>query len=218
MKQRVVITGAGITSALGFSRQELFQALLEGRSAVKLHPDWSALMQGDPRVMAASVELPDEQIKSIKRLYRRSMGPSALFAALAARQLVAETGLTQEELSSGRIGCIASSTLGSPTETYAAAMAIVNNTFYDQSACQFFKIVSHSSAFNVANMLGINGVQLSPCSACASSLQSIGLAYEQLLLGRQELILAGGSDEVTPIVLESFRLLHALGEEPDFGP
>ena len=169
-------------------------------------------------MMAASVELPDEQIKSIKRHYRRSMGPSALFAALAARQLVAETGLTQEELSSGRIGCIASSTLGSPTETYAAAMAIVNNTFYDQSACQFFKIVSHSSAFNVANMLGINGVQLSPCSACASSLQSIGLAYEQLLLGRQELILAGGSDEVTPIVLESFRLLHALGEEPDFGP
>ena len=144
--------------------------------------------------------------------------PSALFAALAAKKLVEETGLTQEQLSSGRIGCISSSTLGSPTETYSAAMAIVNNTFYDQSACQFFKIVSHSSAFNVANMLGINGIQLSPCSACASALQSIGLAYEQLLLGRQDVILAGGSDEVTPIVLESFRLLHALGEEPEFAP
>lgn len=218
MKQRVVITGAGVTSTLGFSRQELFQALLAGRSAVKLRPDWTEQMQGNPRVVAASVELPEEQIKSIKRHYRRSMGPSSLFAALAARQLIAETGLTQEELSSGRIGCIASSTLGSPTETYAAAMAIVNNSFYDQSACQFFKIVSHSTAFNVANMLGINGVQLSPCSACASSLQSIGLAYEQLLLGRQDLILAGGSDEVAPIVLESFRLLHALGEEPGFAP
>ena len=218
MKPRVVITGAGVTSALGFSRQELFQALLEGRSAVKLRPDWSELMQGNPRVVAASVELPEEQVKSIKRHYRRSMGPSALFAALAAKKLVEETGLTQEQLSSGRIGCISSSTLGSPTETYSAAMAIVNNTFYDQSACQFFKIVSHSSAFNVANMLGINGIQLSPCSACASALQSIGLAYEQLLLGRQDVILAGGSDEVTPIVLESFRLLHALGEEPEFAP
>ena len=218
MKPRVVITGAGVTSALGFSRQELFQALLEGRSAVKLRSDWSELMQGNPRVVAASVELPEEQVKSIKRHYRRSMGPSALFAALAAKKLVEETGLTQEQLSSGRIGCISSSTLGSPTETYSAAMAIVNNTFYDQSACQFFKIVSHSSAFNVANMLGINGIQLSPCSACASALQSIGLAYEQLLLGRQDVILAGGSDEVTPIVLESFRLLHALGEEPEFAP
>jgi 3-oxoacyl-[acyl-carrier-protein] synthase II len=67
-------------------------------------------------------------------------------------------------------------------------------------------------------MLGINGIQLSPCSACASSLQSVGLAYEQLLLGRQDLILAGGSDEATPIVLESFRLLRALGEEPSFSP
>ena len=218
MKPRVVITGAGVTSALGFSRQELFQALLNGQTAIKIRPDWSENMQGNPRVVAASVEIPEEQVKSIKRHYRRSMGPAALFAALAARQLVTETGLNQEELSSGRIGCIASSTLGSPTETYSAAMAIVNNTFYDQSACQFFKIVSHSSAFNVANMLGINGVQLSPCSACASSLQSIGLAYEQLLLGRQDLILAGGSDEVTPIVLESFRLLHALGEEPELSP
>ena len=218
MKPRVVITGAGVTSALGFSRQELFQALLDGQTAIKLRPDWSESMQGNPRVVAASVELPEEQVKSIKRHYRRSMGPAALFAALAAKQLVTETGLTQEELSSGRIGCIASSTLGSPTETYSAAMAIVNNSFYDQSACQFFKIVSHSSAFNVANMLGINGVQLSPCAACASSLQSIGLAYEQLLLGRQDLILAGGSDEVTPIVLESFRLLHALGEEPELSP
>ena len=75
MKPRVVITGAGVTSALGFSRQELFQALLEGRSAVKLRPDWSELMQGNPHVVAASVELPEEQVKSIKRHYRRSMCP-----------------------------------------------------------------------------------------------------------------------------------------------
>ena len=218
MKPRIVITGAGVTSALGFSRQALFQALLDGRSAIKARPDWSEKMQGNPYAVAASVELPEEDVKAIKRHYRRSMGPAALFAALAAQHAVAETGVTQEELSGGRVGCIASSTLGSATETYSAAMAIVNKTFYDQSSCQFFKIVSHSSAFNVSNMLGINGVQLAPCSACASSLQSVGLAYEQLLLGRQDMVLAGGSDEVTPVVLESFRLLHALGEEPGTPP
>lgn len=218
MKQRIVITGTGVTSALGFTRQELFQALLDGRSAVRARPDWQEQMQGARNVAAAAVELPPEKVKAISRHHRRSMGPAALFSALAAQALVQETGLTAAELSGGRTGCIASSTLGSATETYAAAMAIVNNTFYDQSACQFFKIVSHSSAFNVANLLGINGVQLAPCSACASSLQSIGLAYEQLLLNRQDLFLAGGSDEVTPIVLESFRLLHALAEEPDVPP
>jgi len=94
----------------------------------------------------------------------------------------------------------------------------VNGHVFDQSATQFFKIVSHSSAFNVANYLGINGVQLSPCSACASSLQSVGLAYEQLLLGRQDLFLAGGSDEAAPVVLESFMLLHALAEDTELPP
>ena len=218
MKPRVVITGTGVTSALGFSRQALFQALLDGRSAVKPRPDWREMMQNAPQIVAATVDLPEEEVKAIKRHYRRSMGPAALFAALAAKRLVEEIGISQEELTGGRVGCIASSTLGSPTETYTAALAVLNNNLYDQSACQFFKIVSHSTAFNVANMLGIHGVQLSPCSACASSLQSVGLAYEQLLLGRQDVILAGGSDEATPIVLESFRLLRALGEEPSFSP
>ncbi len=218
MRQRVVITGAAVTSALGYTRQALFNALLEGRSAVRSKPEWVERMNGAKMAVAATVDVSTEMAKSISRQFRRSMGNAALFAALAAKSLVEEAGLTPELLGNGMTGCIASSTLGSSGEIEETAKAIYSNTFFDQPACQFFKIVSHSSAFNVANMLGINGVQLSPCSACASSLQSIGLAYEQILLGRQEIILAGGSDEATPIVLDSFRLLHALGENQEFGP
>ena len=219
MKKRIVITGAGVTSAMGNTRQELFEALLAGRSAVRPIPEWRERMQKAASVVASPVELPEATAKSISRHYRRSMGPAALYAALAAKSAVAEASLTPELLGNGRTGCIASSTLGSSTEIEAVARAIfLGGNFFDLPACQFFRMVSHSSAFNVANLMGINGVQLSPCSACASSLQSVGLAHEQLLLERQDAFLAGGSDEATPIVLDSFRLLHALAEDKDMEP
>lgn len=217
-RKRIVITAAGVTSALGQTRQELFQNLLDGKSAIAIHTDWGDKMQSDKPVCAGSVHLPEETVKSISRHYRRSMGPSAMFAALAAKSAAQEAGLSKELLGGGRCGCIASATMGSPSETYDTAMSIIRGDLFEQSACQFFKIVSHSSSFNVANYLGINGVQLCPCSACASSLQSIGLAYEQLLLGKQDIFLAGGSDEAAPIVLESFMLLRALAENSDLPP
>lgn len=214
MKRRIVITGAGVTSALGYTRQELFQSLLDGKSAVKERPDWIEKMQSPKTAIASAVELPQEVAKSISRHHRRSMGPAALYATLAAQNALKEANAPSELLSSGRTGCIASSTLGSSSETYETVAALVNKVFYDLSSCHFFRIVSHSSAFNIANYFGINGVQLSPCAACASSLQSIGLAYEQILLGKQDAFIAGGSDETAPVVIESFRLLHALAEEP----
>ncbi len=218
-KRRIVITGAGVISALGFSREELYQSLLAGKSAVRFMPEWEGQIPlGGDNVTAAPVDLPLEKSKSIKRHYRRSMGNAALFSTLAAQTAVAESGLTAEGLSDGRTGCSISSTIGSSSEVYESTKAVIEKRFNELSACQFFRIVSHSSAFNVANFFGINGVQLSPCSACASSLQSIGLAYEQILSGRQEVFLAGGSDEVTPIVVSSFRHLYALAESNELAP
>ena len=214
MKRRIVITGAGVTSALGYTRRELFQSLLDGKSAVKERPDWIEKMQTAKMAVASAVELPQEVAKSISRHHRRSMGPAALYATLAAQNALKEANASSELLASGRTGCIASSTLGSSSETYETVAALVNKVFYNLSACHFFRIVSHSSAFNIANYFGINGILLSPCAACASSLQSIGLAYEQMLLGKQDAFIAGGSDETAPVVIESFRLLHALAEEP----
>ncbi|NLZ63517.1 MAG: beta-ketoacyl-[acyl-carrier-protein] synthase family protein [Lentisphaerae bacterium] len=218
-KRRVVITGTGIISALGFSANALYQSLLDGRSAVRAMPEWQGQIPvGPDYVTAAPVELPPEMSKSIKRHYRRSMGNAALFATLAAQTAVAQSGLSAAELSGGRTGCVISSTLGSSSEVYESTKAVIEKRFNELSSCQFFRIVSHSSAFNVANFLGINGVQLSPCSACASSLQSIGLAYEQILAGRQEVFLSGGSDEVTPIVVSSFRHLYALADSRELTP
>ena len=208
--RRVVITGAGVVTALGVVRNALHESLRSGKSAVRRMPEWASFMQTKDDVLAAPVDLSEADVKSIDRRSRRSMAKAALFAALAARDAVAESGLSAEFLSSGRVGCAISSTVGSATAMYESCKAVLERRFEDLAACQFFRLVSHSSAFNTANLFGIRGVQLSPCSACASSLQSIGLAYEQLRAGRQDAFLAGGSDETTPMVAGSFQQLYAL--------
>lgn len=205
-----MVTGAGVVTALGTKRNALHESLRSGKSAVRLMPEWSSFMQAKGDVLAAPVDLPEAAVKSIDRRCRRSMAKAAVFAALAARDAVAESGLSQQFLSSGRVGCAISSTVGSATAMYESCKAVLERRFEDLAACQFFRLVSHSSAFNTANLFGIRGVQLSPCSACASSLQAVGLAYEQILAGRQEAFLAGGSDETTPMVAGSFQQLYAL--------
>ena len=216
-KRRVVITGTGVVSALGHSREELFRLLLAGKSAARFMPEWESFF-GSTNIVAAPVTLDPDVAKKIDRKFRRSMGNAALFAAIAAIDAVDESGLDPEILSDGRTGCIVSSTMGSSSSIVESTAAIIEKRFDDLSACQFFRCVSHSSSFNVANLLGISGVQLAPCSACASALQSIGLAFELIQIGKQDIIIAGGSDETTPTVTGSFQQLFALAEAEGIAP
>jgi len=85
-------------------------------------------------------------------------------------------------------------------------------------AMQFFKCISHTCALNVANFLGLKGTQLAPCSACSSALQAIGLAYEAIQADRQIAMLAGGADELTPMVSASFEQLFAMANEQSMTP
>lgn len=215
-KPRVVITGAGVISSLAHNRQDLLAALLNGASAVRTMPEWADILP--PDTVAAPVALDQAAVKQIDRRFRRSMGPAALFATLAATQAVAESGLGEDILGSGRAGCAVSSTMGSPSSIMESCALLLNGRQEDISAQQFFKSAAHTAAFNVANAMGLRGVLLSPCSACSSALQAIGAAYEQILLGRQDVMLAGGSDEATPAVALTFLQLFAQAENKDNRP
>lgn len=76
---------------------------------------------------------------------------------------------------------------------------------------QFFKSVSHTAAFNVANWFGIRGCVLSPSAACASALQAIGVGRDLIASGTQDLVLCGGAEELAPEVPVSFELIEASG-------
>lgn len=210
-KRRAVVTGTGTVSPMGNSSDLLYAGLKAGHSGIRAMTEWHDYF--GKNIAGASVTLNPDGIKKINRKIRRTMGNAALFAGLAALEAVEQSGLDQNALSGGRTGCVIGSTVGSASSMTEACIAEYENRRNDLSACHFFRLMSHSSSFNVADMLGINGPQLSTNSACASGLQALGTALELIQLGKADVVLAGGSDESTPLVASSFQLLYALAEE-----
>ena len=210
-KRRAVVTGIGVVSPLGNSAQELYSALKENRSGIRAMTEWHDRFGRN--IAGAPVTLDPVAVKRINRKVRRTMGPAALFSGLAAQEAVEQSGLDAEFLSSGRVACVIGSTVGSAASMTEACVAEYEGRRDDLSACHFFRLMSHSSSFNVADMFGINGPQLATNSACASGLQALGTALEMIQLGKADAVVAGGSDESTPLVASSFQLLYALAEE-----
>lgn len=210
-KRRAVVTGIGVVSPLGNSAPELYNALKENRSGIRAMTEWHDRFGRN--IAGAPVTVDPAAAKRIDRKIRRTMGPAALFAGLAAQEAVAQSGLDAEFLSSGRVACVIGSTVGSAASMTEACVADAEGRRDDLSACHFFRLMSHSSSFNVADMFGINGPQLATNSACASGLQALGTALEMIQLGKADAVVAGGSDESTPLVASSFQLLYALAEE-----
>lgn len=215
-KRRAVVTGIGAVSPLGNSSEVLYEALKAGKSGIRAMPEWHDHF--GKNIAGAPVTLDPSEVKKINRKIRRTMGNAALFSALAAQEAVSQSGLDPAIYKTGRVGCIIGSTVGSASSMSEACVAEYENRRDDLSACHFFRLMSHSSSFNVADMLGINGPQLSTNSACASGLQALGTALELIQLGKADVILAGGSDESTPLVASSFQLLYALAEEESAEP
>lgn len=210
-KHRAAVTGIGVISPLGNSSSAMYDALKAGRTGIRAMTEWHDRF--GKNIAGAPVTLDPVEVKRINRKIRRTMGNAALFAGLAAQEAVEQSGLGKEIFSSGRAGCVIGSTVGSASSMTEACIAEYENRRDDLSACHFFRLMSHSSSFNVADMFGINGLQLSTNSACASGLQALGTALELIQLGKADVILAGGSDESTPLVASSFQLLYALAEE-----
>jgi len=210
-KRRAVVTGIGVVSPLGNSVEELYRGVADNRSGIRAMTEWRGEFGRD--LAGAPVVLDPAAVKKISRKVRRTMGNAALFAGLAAQEAVEQSGLDPALFTSGRVGCVIGSTVGSASSMTEACVADYEGRRNDLSACHFFRLMSHSSSFNVADMFGINGPQLATNSACASGLQALGTALELIQLGKVDAVLAGGSDESTPLVAASFQLLYALAEE-----
>ncbi len=205
--RRVVITGAGAVSPLGPDVPALMQGLREGRSTVRRMEGWEAY-EGLRSLVAAPAELLNE--RRIPRKVRRSMGRMSIFAAQAAEQAVTDAGLDEETLVGGRAACVVGSTMGSAgsiCETFE--IMLPERDLSNLPSTQFFQCVSHTSAMNVAQYLGITGTVMATSAACASGLQAIGAGYHLVRQGVQDVALCGGAEELHPTVTGSFDVLFA---------
>jgi 3-oxoacyl-[acyl-carrier-protein] synthase II len=134
----------------------------------------------------------------------------SFFAVQAAEEALADAGIQREDLSSGRIGCIIGSTMGGAESINESFETMLPERDLSQlPAMKFFQCVSHTAAMNVAQYLGITGYVMATSAACASSLQAIGTGYDLIRLGKQDVVLCGGSEELHPTVTASFDILFA---------
>jgi len=185
----------------------LTEGIEAGRSGVRYMEGWNQYT-GLRSLVAAPAELKDE--KQIPRMARRSMGRMSIFAAQAAQDAIADAGLDPAFTSSGRLGCAVGSTTGSAislNQTFETMLP--DKDLSKLSSMMFFQCISHTASMNVAQYLRINGMVMAPCAACASALQAMGLGYDMVRLGRQDVMLCGGAEELHPTVTGSFDVLFA---------
>jgi len=204
---RVVITGIGAVSPFGNNVEALMQGIREGRSAVCRMEGWDKYI-GLRSCVAAPARLQGE--KNIPRQKRRTMSPMSIFAVQAAEQALANAGVNLPDMSPGRVGCIIGSTMGSSqTINEVFETMLPDKDIRLLQSGMFFKIMSHTAASNVAQCLGLTGYVMSTAAACASAMQAICTGYEIIRLGRQDVMLCGGAEELHPTATGSFDILFA---------
>ena len=208
--KRVLITGYGAISPFGIGADKMFSALYKNRSAiVNIKEESGDDFQGFNCLVAAPLqETPDP--RDVPRTYRRNMGPLAVLAHRACLDAIVHAGLPEGSVGSPDLGIVFSSTTGSAAsleESFRVYLGGIQKAL--PSAGSFFKIMSHTCTANVAHALGIKGMAYSVSSACASSTQAIGMAYDLLKNGRQEIMVCGGADEMHPLAILVFDMLQA---------
>ena len=204
---RVAVTGMGAICPLGRDTASALAAMKTGRCATRRMEGWEKYI-GLRSQVGAPAELADEQ--AIPRKSRRAMSRMSIFAVQAAQQALADAGLDPTAATGGRLGCVIGSTMGSAiaiNETFETMLPARDLSCLPST--QFFRCVSHTAVMNVAQYLGVKGMALATCAACASSLQAIGLARDLIRLGRQDIVLCGGAEELHPTVTGSFDVLFA---------
>ena len=206
MRRRVVVTGIGITSPIGNDLSTVSRSLQEGRSGVRSFPEWGEVKSLRTRLGAPS----DVDLSTLPRKRTRTMGRVAQLATWATQNAINEAGLSADLLSSGRVGIAYGSTSGSTASIQEFVGSLVGNRSLDgiQSAT-YLRFMSHTCAANLAQYFAVRGRVHTTCSACVSSSQAIGYAFEAVRSGAQDVMLAGGAEELGVTAAAIFDIMFA---------
>ena len=191
--RRVVITGLGIVSSIGNNAAEVLDSLKAGKSGITSNADM--IEHGFRSQIAGDIKLDVSDFVDKRTL--RFMGPGAAYAHIAMEQAIKDAGLEEREISNYRTGLIAGSG-GPSTSAMLAAHQVVMKSGAPKRIGPFAvpKCMSSTISANLSTAFKIKGVNYSITSACSTSLHCIGNATEQILLGKQDIMFAGGGEEL----------------------
>jgi 3-oxoacyl-[acyl-carrier-protein] synthase II len=215
MNRRVVVTGMAGLSPIGNSWKEVRESLQTGRSGVVRMDAWDAIANLRTRVAAPVTGF--EPPADWPRHKTRSMGRDSLLATRASEVALGDAGLLgHPALGDGRTGVAYGCTQGSPR-----ALEVYARQFYGKQTTSgirgsdFIRFMSHTCAANIAQFFGARGRILPTTSACTSGSQGIGYAYEAIRYARQDVMIAGGAEEMDGIDAVIFDILLASSTRND---
>lgn len=207
--RRVVVTGMGIVSSLGTNRQEVLASLREGRSGIEFRQEYADL--GFRSHVCGPIHLNLPEI--IDRKLLRFMGDGAAYNYVALREAIADAGLNESELSDPRTGLIMGSGGASTENIVAAADLLREKGARKVGPYMVPRTMSSTNAACLATAFKIKGTSYSISSACATSAHCIGNAAELIQFGKQDVVFAGGGEEVHWSMTLLFDAMGALSSK-----
>nr|WP_170613465.1 beta-ketoacyl-ACP synthase I [uncultured Ruegeria sp.] len=191
--RRVVVTGLGVVSSIGNNAEEVLASLKAGKSGIEANEQM--VEHGFRSQIAGTLKI--DVAEHVDKRTLRFMGPGAAYAHIAMSQAIEDAGLTEDQVVNPRTGLVAGS--GGPS---TSAMLTAHQTVLKNGATKRIgpfavpKCMCSTISANLATAFKIKGINYSITSACSTSLHCIGNAAEQIMLGKQDVMFAGGGEEL----------------------
>lgn len=219
MLKRVVVTGMAGISPIGNDWQQVAARLKAQSTGIQTMQEWDKYIGLNTR-LGAPVDFVRPPHYSRKQT--RSMGRIALMATYATELALIDAGLLNDPcLNSGQMGIAYGSCAGSFDALVEFGNMLLTDTVNGLNATSYIRMMAHTSAVNIGLFFGINGRVYTTSSACTSSSQGIGYAYEAIKNGYQKLMVAGGAEELSASEAAVFDTLFATStrnESPEKTP
>ena len=216
--KRVVITGMGAVTAFGENWESLKQGLLSYQNAVVYMNDWD-VYHGLGTKLGAPV--PDFKVPDYyPRKMTRSMGRVAQMATRACELALIDANLLHDQevdpcVSDGSTGIAYGSCTGSTKPIRDFGSMFLKHDTGDITSTTYLQMMPHTTAVNAGLFFGVKGRLIPTSSACTSGSQAIGYAYESIKFGLQQLMIAGGAEELCPSEAAVFDTLFATTQKND---
>ncbi|OOZ38086.1 beta-ketoacyl-[acyl-carrier-protein] synthase I [Solemya pervernicosa gill symbiont] len=212
--RRVVVTGLGIVSSIGNNAEEVTDALREGRSGIEFSEQYDEM--GFRSRVHGPVKL--EPSEMIDRKLMRFMGSAAAYNYIAMQQAIEDAGLSAEEVSNPKVGLIMGSGGGSNANIVQACDTAREKSVKRVGPYMVTRTMGSTTSACLSTAFKIKGVNYSISSACATSAHCIGNAYEQILLGKQDMMFAGGGEELDWTMSVLFDGMGAMSSKYNDAP
>jgi 3-oxoacyl-[acyl-carrier-protein] synthase-1 len=212
--RRAVITGLGIVSSIGNNKQEVTESLKHGRSGITFSQQFADM--GLRSQVWGDLKL--ELSEHIDRKALRFMGDAASYAYIAMQQAIEDAGLSEEQYSNERVGIIAGSGGASSENQVISADVLREKSVKRIGPYMVTRCMGSTVSACLATPFKIKGVNYSISSACATSAHCIGNALEMIQLGKQDMVFAGGGEELHWALSSQFDAMGALSTKYNDDP